>query len=433
MPEKEKQGGQKIGQVDTQPIHSTEIGLLSFPQQTSRQPGNNTPRLLGRLWPGARMQPGSSSEINGSCEQSCGWEKTESTTLTFPFSAPRRLARAPERTDCLDLGGLDSEEQGTPGVSGGGAVEDTRAPLPSTKKFCANRYAKHCTQPQQPPLSAPCRAQAGLHEPLLDELRSSWLHSPTDPFYYNLWSDKQRLARAPERTDCLDLGGLDSEEQGTPGVSGGGAVEDTRAPLPSTKKFCANRYAKHCTQPQQPPLSAPCRAQAGLHEPLLDELRSSWLHSPTDPFYYNLWSDKQSPPRVHQVPHVEERPVQAALVALWKTRRQGLSRLRRAQTHPSNKTLRKIAYAKIEGDMIVCAAYSHELPKYGVTVGLTNYAAAYCTGLLLARRVRLWPDGSGELGCLQLDTVLGVDVMFRSGWQFCCVGICSCSTTVVAV
>ncbi|XP_061152366.1 large ribosomal subunit protein uL18 [Syngnathus typhle] len=47
----------------------------------------------------------------------------------------------------------------------------------------------------------------------------------------------------------------------------------------------------------------------------------------------------------------------------------------------------QIAYAKIEGDMIVCAAYSHELPKYGVAVGLTNYAAAYCTGLLLARRL----------------------------------------------
>uniref|UniRef100_A0A674ERG0 Ribosomal protein L5 n=1 Tax=Salmo trutta TaxID=8032 RepID=A0A674ERG0_SALTR len=47
----------------------------------------------------------------------------------------------------------------------------------------------------------------------------------------------------------------------------------------------------------------------------------------------------------------------------------------------------QIAYAKIEGDQIVAAAYSHELPKYGITVGLTNYAAAYCTGLLLARRV----------------------------------------------
>merc|ERR1712232_1456792 len=47
----------------------------------------------------------------------------------------------------------------------------------------------------------------------------------------------------------------------------------------------------------------------------------------------------------------------------------------------------QIAYAKIEGDVVICSAYSHELPRYGVKVGLTNYAAAYCTGLLLARRV----------------------------------------------
>lgn len=47
----------------------------------------------------------------------------------------------------------------------------------------------------------------------------------------------------------------------------------------------------------------------------------------------------------------------------------------------------QIAFARIEGDMIVSAAYSHELPRYGVKVGLTNYAAAYCTGLLLARRL----------------------------------------------
>jgi len=47
----------------------------------------------------------------------------------------------------------------------------------------------------------------------------------------------------------------------------------------------------------------------------------------------------------------------------------------------------QIAYARLEGDRIVESAYSHELPKYGVKVGLTNYAAAYCTGLLLARRV----------------------------------------------
>lgn len=47
----------------------------------------------------------------------------------------------------------------------------------------------------------------------------------------------------------------------------------------------------------------------------------------------------------------------------------------------------QIAYATLAGDVIVAAAYSHELPRYGLKAGLTNYAAAYCTGLLLARRV----------------------------------------------
>merc|ERR1719147_678740 len=46
----------------------------------------------------------------------------------------------------------------------------------------------------------------------------------------------------------------------------------------------------------------------------------------------------------------------------------------------------QIAYARLEGDVIVSAAYSHELPRYGIKHGLTNYAACYCTGLLLARR-----------------------------------------------
>jgi len=47
----------------------------------------------------------------------------------------------------------------------------------------------------------------------------------------------------------------------------------------------------------------------------------------------------------------------------------------------------QIAYARLQGDVIVSAAYAHELPRYGVSVGLTNYAAAYCTGLLIGRRV----------------------------------------------
>lgn len=46
----------------------------------------------------------------------------------------------------------------------------------------------------------------------------------------------------------------------------------------------------------------------------------------------------------------------------------------------------QLAYSKIEGDVVVASAYAHELPRYGLKVGLTNYAAAYATGLLLARR-----------------------------------------------
>uniref|UniRef100_A0ACD5UX65 Uncharacterized protein n=1 Tax=Avena sativa TaxID=4498 RepID=A0ACD5UX65_AVESA len=52
----------------------------------------------------------------------------------------------------------------------------------------------------------------------------------------------------------------------------------------------------------------------------------------------------------------------------------------------------QIVYATIAGDIVMAAAYSHELPRYGVEVGLTNYAAAYCTGLLLARRILKYRD-----------------------------------------
>ncbi|KAJ3687998.1 hypothetical protein LUZ61_017162 [Rhynchospora tenuis] len=47
----------------------------------------------------------------------------------------------------------------------------------------------------------------------------------------------------------------------------------------------------------------------------------------------------------------------------------------------------QIISATISGDIVMTSAYAHELPRYGLEVGLTNYAAAYCTGLLLARRV----------------------------------------------
>lgn len=47
----------------------------------------------------------------------------------------------------------------------------------------------------------------------------------------------------------------------------------------------------------------------------------------------------------------------------------------------------QIAYAEIDGDKVLCAAYSRELPRYGLKAGLKNYAAAYCTGLLCGRRL----------------------------------------------
>ncbi|KAI8812860.1 hypothetical protein BJ742DRAFT_792018 [Cladochytrium replicatum] len=47
----------------------------------------------------------------------------------------------------------------------------------------------------------------------------------------------------------------------------------------------------------------------------------------------------------------------------------------------------QFVYAKISGDVVLSAAYAHELPRYGIELGLTNWAAAYATGLLAARRV----------------------------------------------
>nr|O22608.1 RecName: Full=Large ribosomal subunit protein uL18; AltName: Full=60S ribosomal protein L5 [Dunaliella salina]AAB84056.1 60S ribosomal protein [Dunaliella salina] len=54
----------------------------------------------------------------------------------------------------------------------------------------------------------------------------------------------------------------------------------------------------------------------------------------------------------------------------------------------SNKNVTcQIVYSTIQGDVVMAAAYSKELPNYGLKVGLTNYSAAYCVGLLVARRI----------------------------------------------
>jgi len=47
----------------------------------------------------------------------------------------------------------------------------------------------------------------------------------------------------------------------------------------------------------------------------------------------------------------------------------------------------QIIAADLTHDVVIASAYAHELPRFGVKLGLTNFAAAYCVGLLLARRI----------------------------------------------
>ena len=53
--------------------------------------------------------------------------------------------------------------------------------------------------------------------------------------------------------------------------------------------------------------------------------------------------------------------------------------------HP--KVLCQIIYATLNGDRVLCQAASTELRRFGLQTGFTNYASAYATGLLLARRL----------------------------------------------
>ena len=46
----------------------------------------------------------------------------------------------------------------------------------------------------------------------------------------------------------------------------------------------------------------------------------------------------------------------------------------------------QVVYSEIVGDKVVCQATSRELERYGLGVGLKNFSAAYCTGMLCARR-----------------------------------------------
>jgi large subunit ribosomal protein L5e len=52
-----------------------------------------------------------------------------------------------------------------------------------------------------------------------------------------------------------------------------------------------------------------------------------------------------------------------------------------------SKFITQIIYSTMTGDKVLCAAESTELRQHGLTAGLTNFSAGYCTGLLLARRL----------------------------------------------
>jgi len=57
----------------------------------------------------------------------------------------------------------------------------------------------------------------------------------------------------------------------------------------------------------------------------------------------------------------------------------------------------QVAYATIQGDIVISQAVSTELKNFGVPAGYKNYAAAYATGLLVARRT---------LKAFKLDSVI---------------------------
>lgn len=52
-----------------------------------------------------------------------------------------------------------------------------------------------------------------------------------------------------------------------------------------------------------------------------------------------------------------------------------------------SRVICQVIYATIQGDRVLAAADSRELKRFGLETGLTNYAACYATGLLVARRL----------------------------------------------
>jgi len=76
----------------------------------------------------------------------------------------------------------------------------------------------------------------------------------------------------------------------------------------------------------------------------------------------------------------------------------------------SNKNIFcQIVYTTVVGDKVCCHSYAHELPNYGLPVGLTNYSAAYAVGLLCARRCLC--SLALQEKCTKTDPVTGISLM----------------------
>jgi len=55
--------------------------------------------------------------------------------------------------------------------------------------------------------------------------------------------------------------------------------------------------------------------------------------------------------------------------------------------HTNRDVILQVLSSKINGDYVLAYAYAHELKRYGINFGHTNYASSYAAGLLLGRRV----------------------------------------------
>jgi large subunit ribosomal protein L5e len=65
----------------------------------------------------------------------------------------------------------------------------------------------------------------------------------------------------------------------------------------------------------------------------------------------------------------------------------GARKYRLVVRRTNKRVICQVVWSTIQGDRVMASADSLELKRFGLKAGFTNYAAAYCTGLLVARRL----------------------------------------------